>query len=238
MSIVSNLQSAFAKTYMYKGDDPFSSHNRIAKVIEVAQKKIILDVGCNTGFIGKALFKRSWKGSIVGIDKQSRYQSKTAQVGYTGFQTINLETQVDKINGTFDAIVFGDVLEHLTKPEVVLTKLLTKLKKNGIVVISLPNVVNLFVRLQILIGQFNYTQRGILDNDHKRFFTLKTAKQMIESSGLSVTDWGITPIPLPILNSQFYSGKPLFALYYLFYRLSKLIPTLLGYQFIFVARKQ
>jgi hypothetical protein len=43
-----------------------------------------------------------------------------------------------------------------------------------------PNVANIAIRLMLLFGQFNYTERGILDKTHLRFFTRKTARRMVE----------------------------------------------------------
>lgn len=101
---------------------------------------------------------------------------------------------------TFDhAIVLGDVLEHLRNPGDVLQRLAKRLKPGGKVLMSLPNVANIWVRLNLLLGRFNYTHVGILDESHLRLFKLQTSKKLAYDSGLDVVGINTTPIPLPIL---------------------------------------
>ena len=64
-----------------------------------------------------------------------------------------------------------DVLEHLKSPETILDQCHDVLAAGGLAVISLPNVANITVRLSLLFGRFRYTDRGILDRTHLRFFT-------------------------------------------------------------------
>jgi SAM-dependent methyltransferase len=232
------LAKAYEKTYIYKGDDPFSSHNRIAKLVMQRDINSILDVGCNAGFIGKALYKRGWRGKIHGVDLFKEYQSIVGKNNYASFQQINLETQAKQIEGTFDAIIFGDVLEHLVDPTAILKQFLPLLKPNGVIIISIPNIANIYIRLNLLFGRFEYTEKGILDRDHKTFFTLKFARKMLKQAGLQEILHTITPIPLPLVWPIFYTGKPLFLFYYLFYRTSLFMKTLMGYQFVFVACQQ
>ena len=138
--------------------------------------------------------------------------------------------------GRYDAIVFGDVLEHLRNPRAVLERLSGLLKPGGKVLISLPNVANIWVRLNLLMGRFNYGRVGILDESHLRFFTLKTAKQLAMDSGLDVISTRVTPIPLPLILPATSKGRPLSFLHFINWGLTKLRKTLLGYQFILVCR--
>ena len=136
----------------------------------------------------------------------------------------------------YDAVVLGDVLEHLATPEVVLQKLIALQTSSSIFLISVPNITNLWVRLNLLIGRFDYTDRGILDRTHLRFFTRKTLVQMINHSGLKIVSIQVTPIPLELVSRFFVSplGKIFHAV---FAKLTSLFPTLLGYQFIVEAKK-
>lgn len=84
-----------------------------------------------------------------------------------------------KVTGKFDVITFADVLEHLRDPNQALTRAKDYLKEDGFIIISLPNVANWRVRLSLLLGKFNYTKTGILDESHLRFYNLETAKNLI-----------------------------------------------------------
>lgn len=104
------------------------------------------------------------------------------------------------------------VLEHLINPDKILKQLISILKQDGLIFISVPNVANLTMRISLLFGQFNYSDRGILDRTHLRFFTQRTFSSLITSSEVEKVHVGVTPIPfeivLPLLNSppsvQFY----------------------------------
>ena len=148
----------------------------------------------------------------------------------------NVETLDFDELGRYDAILLGDVLEHLRNPRAILEKLAGKLKPGGKILISLPNIANIWVRLNLLLGRFNYSRVGILDETHLRFFTLKSARQLAADSGLDVISTGVTPIPLPLILPATSTGRPLSFLHVLNWALTKLRKTLLGYQFILVCR--
>jgi hypothetical protein len=102
--------------------------------------------------------------------------------------------------------------------------------------ISVPNVANLWVRLNLLFGVFDYADRGILDRTHLRFFTRKTLAAMVKNVGLDIVSIQVTPIPLELVSSFFISpvGKEIYSA---FAWLTSLFPTLMGYQFIVEAKK-
>jgi len=55
------------------------------------------------------------------------------------------------LTGQFDVIVYGDILEHLRNPLEVLVGFNRQLSPSGKVIVSVPNFVHLFVRLNILL---------------------------------------------------------------------------------------
>ncbi len=234
--MIKSLNSILKKTYLYKGDDPFSSHNRIAKIIVNSAKKDVLDIGCNQGFIGQALVKRGFTGKIIGLDIDKKHQNIKGKYNYLDFIELDVENNLKRLRQKYEVIVLGDVLEHLINPIKVLHNLKQYLKSDGLLIISLPNIANVYFRLHLLFGKFEYSQRGILDKNHLRFYTYNTALKLIEESGLKLVSWEITPIPLPLIHQIFSCQKPLFWAYYLFNKLTKFKPSLFGYQFIFACK--
>ena len=222
-------------SYIYKGTDPFSSHNKIARLIVNHKTPIvnILDVGCNKGFIGQVLKENGWQGQISGLDKDKTYKKDVLKLKYKKFYEINLEDKF-KLEGKFDAIIIGDVLEHLVNPTHALKQLKTYLKPKGIFIISLPNIANFYIRLSLLLGKFDYTEKGILDIDHKYFYTQKTALTMLAKSTFKVKKVKPTPIPLPSVNRSFELGKPLFIFHAGLDLVTRFYPRFFAYQFIFV----
>ena len=147
-----------------------------------------LDVGCWKGGLGMALIKQ--KQCIVdGIDVQSDVLKIAKKNGYRNTYKINLNNDdysLKGINNKYDIIICADILEHLIDPEFFLVQLKSKLKKEGKVVISLPNIAFGLNRLLLLFGKWDYTKYGTLDMTHLRFFTITSLQQMIRSAGYTI----------------------------------------------------
>jgi len=162
----------------------FSTKNVIFRNI-IGKNKNILDVGCNEGYFGFNNNEKSNKFYGIDIIEES---IKIAAQKYTSTEIYDLENLKElSFNQKFDYIIFGDVLEHIKNPVEALTFFSQKyLKKDGIIIISLPNVANWQIRLNLLIGKFDYTDIGILDNTHLKLYTFKSAEELAKKSGLKV----------------------------------------------------
>ncbi len=218
--------------YFDKFDDPYSSHSLIYKhllAVGVTGKKI-LELG-----VGDASLTRRLKdhGALVDgvesdkvyIDLAQPFCNRIFSGDLNKIETLNLDTD-------YDIIVAADILEHLVDPEYVLSKLKTNLKKDGLLVVSLPNVANAYVRFSLLFGRFNYHSKGLLDKTHLHFYTLKTASAMLAKTGWKVTERSVTAIPLaivfPFLRLKFFKW-----ILHIFYGITKLFKGLFAYQGLF-----
>jgi 2-polyprenyl-3-methyl-5-hydroxy-6-metoxy-1,4-benzoquinol methylase len=224
--------------YLFK-QDRYSSHAQIASRIRywadsasVQQSFTVLDVGCASGFLRP--FLPSPYFHLVGVEYDPALVVQARQ-HYDAVYQADLTTDFElPIHSPPQAIVLADILEHLPNPEVVLTKLLRQYAKPGTpVTISLPNVAHLYVRLSLLLGRFDYSDRGILDRTHLRFYTLKTASQLCRDCAIQVQSIRVTPIPLPLVHPLFGEGQTLFPLHRFNAFLASTCKGLLGYQFIF-----
>jgi hypothetical protein len=77
-----------------------------------------------------------------------------------------------------------------------LARLRPFLRPGGRLVVSTPNVANWAVRLSLLAGRWQYTDRGILDRTHTHLFTRRTLVETVEGAGYRVerVDW-TAPVP-------------------------------------------
>jgi hypothetical protein len=110
------------------------------------------------------------------------------------------------------------------------------LKPNGRVLVSLPNVANITVRLNLLFGRWTYADRGIMDRTHLRFFTRRTARQFLESAGFHVTEQKITVMPLEVVIGPPDSNPLIKLAHWTLIALTKLMPGMFGYQTFLVVR--
>jgi SAM-dependent methyltransferase len=98
----------------------------------------------------------------------------------------------------FDALVCGDVLEHLRDPWDALAFLATLLRPGGTAAISVPNVAHWTGRRALLRGRFPYAEHGLFDRTHLRFFTRAGARELARDAGLRVREERFAPAPLPL----------------------------------------
>jgi hypothetical protein len=130
--------------------------------------------------------------------------------------------------------LFADVLEHLRDPAAVLLRCIPALKESGKIIISVPNVANIIVRLSLVFGKFDYTDRGILDRTHLRFFTLRSLKKMMSEVSCGVLR--VIPTPLPVQIVFPFTVSNFFApLHEAFYVLTQSWKTVFAYQFVIMA---
>jgi len=159
----------------------YSTHSIILDYI--GTNKIVLDVGCNDGYIGKL----SQSNIFYGLDysEESIIESKKIYRDAIVYDLNTLEKLPWDIK--FDMIIFADVLEHTLFDDEVLKYFVTDyLKEDGIVIVSLPNVANFSIRLKLLFGNFDYTESGILDKTHLHLYTNKTARELFDKCNLNV----------------------------------------------------
>ncbi len=146
----------------------------------------VLDVGCGTGLLGKHL-KQEKKCQVFGIELNEDAADLAAKM----YDKV-IVSDVEKFNDLqipleyFDVIVFADILEHTKMPHEILCHFKKYLSPSGFVLISVPNVAHWRMRLNLLSGNFNYLDRGVLDRTHLRFFTQRTLEAMLIESGFKI----------------------------------------------------
>lgn len=219
--------------YIYKKSDPYSSHAQIIQWIEQERPHEVLEVGTATGYLTAEMVARGC--TVTGIE-QDPQMAETASEHCKEMLVGDIESMELDSLAKYDAIIFGDILEHLRNPREILLRVSEHLKPGGKVLISLPNIANIWVRLSLLFGNFNYSRVGILDESHLRFFTLQTMRQLADEAGLDVVSVNATPIPLPLILPATSKGRPLSFLHLFNWGLTKLRSTLFGYQFILVCQ--
>lgn len=185
----------------------------------LGKNKLVLDVGCSSGYLGAHSKENCFYG--IELDKEEAKKARRVYekvfVGDVG-KLINFPPCLPK----FEVIIFADVLEHLVRPQKNLIYFVNNfLKDDGKVIISLPNVAHLSVRLNLLVGRFDYTETGILDETHLHLYSLKSANKLINESGLEI-------------ESVAYSSNRFGGLI----KKCPFLGTILGFNLIFLCRKK
>ena len=162
-------------------DNPRLTHTILVNM--VGTDKRVVDFGCHNGFLSKVLKDRGC--SVVGIelDPEAAEQARSVcdKVICADLDELDLVKALD--GERFDVGLFGDVVEHLKDPRRVLVQMRELLAPGGYIVVSVPNVAHISIRLKMLKGEFEYEERGILDDTHLRFFTANNITSFMESCG-------------------------------------------------------
>ena len=209
-----------------------SSHSCVRELVGTGHA--VLDIGCGKGFFAEQLRKAG--NRITGIDAVDGAESpETFESFIRADLDEGLSGVAEKLSGQrFDYILLLDILEHLRQPESLLRQCRPFLGPEGKIIISLPNVANITVRAALFFGRFEYTERGLLDKTHLRFFTRKTARKFVENAGFEVRRERATVMPVELALGLAASNPFMVAVNRVLSFFTSLLPGLLGYQIIFV----
>lgn len=176
-------------THKYEYDFDPNQHSTAAHVCRlVGHNKKVLELGCATGSMTKVL-THHYQCKVTGIEYDASAAIKAEPYCVELFvRDLEAADALNDLSAPYDVIVLADVLEHLRQPEQMLNRLLPLLRPDGHVVISVPNIAHNGILAQLWCGQFNYTETGILDQTHLRFFTATTLAQLLQRVGLEVTE--------------------------------------------------
>ena len=154
----------------------------------------------------------------------------------SGGAIVDLES-IPQLPRNVDAVLAADTLEHLSDPGRMLRLVHDALPPGAPLLVSVPNIANLYVRLNLLVGRFPYADRGLLDRTHRVFFTRSLLRHLLAGAGFRVEREVVSTIPLRLVLQRLPSAA-LVAAEVVLEGLTRLLPTLLGYQLLVVARRQ
>ena len=187
---------AFAATTYEQKDDVDSSHAQLLGWADRLAPGDVLDLGCADGWMAQELRDRGHH--VVGVDLLAADRVKER---VDRFVQADLDHGLpEEVGGPFDTVVAADVLEHVRHPEELLAQIHERMSPGGTVLLSVPNFGHWYPRLRVLLGRFDYDRRGILDQDHVRFFTRRSLERLIQGSGFRIQRRGSTGLPLEVVE--------------------------------------
>ncbi len=213
-----------------------SSHEFVK--LAVGRDQEVLDVGCGEAFLAEQI--QQMGNHVTGIDVLPEAKRQEAIDGYIQADLEHgIDTGQPALRGReFDKVLLLDVLEHLRMPEKLLQDCRKLLKPNGRLIVSLPNIANITVRLMLLFGRFEYTERGLLDKTHVRWFTRKTARRLLQSNGYRIVEEKMTIMPLELVLGLRAEHPVMRFIQRILIFCTAVMPGLFGYQTFLTAQKE
>lgn len=159
----------------------------------------ILEFGSSSGYFTRYLKKeKNVDVDIVEVDAHCAQQALKYSRDACVCDIEDYAWKNEFAGRKYDHILFADVLEHLRDPWRVLGEAAGMLKDDGSILISVPNIAHAQILACLYNNDFSYSDVGILDRSHLRFFTELTLRQMIENAGLRIS--ALTPVVSPFLS--------------------------------------
>jgi methionine biosynthesis protein MetW len=159
----------------------------------------VLEVGCASGYIGRALIEEK-ACQVTGLELDPE-AAREARANHLDVRQGSLEDPafLASIHDRYDFVLATDVLEHLREPARVLNEFKRWLKPGGLAIISVPNIATWRIRYQLFFrGDFRYQETGILDRTHLHFFTWETLHELLAEQSWTIRGTMVERWELPV----------------------------------------
>jgi 2-polyprenyl-3-methyl-5-hydroxy-6-metoxy-1,4-benzoquinol methylase len=179
-----------ASAYEQKSQEYFSGARRQIEPLLPKFSERVLEVGCGSGGTIRWLKQNHRVGKSWGIELFEP-AGRLAQPSMDHLQIGNAEELIATVwpAQQFDLVLCLDVLEHMTDPWRFVEQLAQRVAPSGQLIASIPNVRCLHTLIPLLLrGEWTYTDEGLLDRTHLRFFTRKTALDLLCVNGLQLQE--------------------------------------------------
>ncbi len=164
-----------------------SSATKVARL--VGSGKRVLELGCGPGMITRLLARQQCKVTALEMDTRA-LEAVAPYCEAVHPCDLNDPAWPARLAcaDKFEAIVAGDVLEHLVDPWTTVERLAPLLAEDGHVVISLPHAGHNAVIASLIASDFAYQPWGLLDKTHIRFFGMHNIQELCERAGFKITE--------------------------------------------------
>ncbi|MGH9553917.1 MAG: methyltransferase domain-containing protein, partial [Terriglobales bacterium] len=225
-----DIDRAFSKHAHYEPKlDYDSSDTRALNLIPAGST--VVDMGCTAYHLCSSLQAKNC--TVIGVGrlpddgKPSTYDCYYPHDLTNGNLPLNFEH--------VDYILMLDVIEHQNSPEDLVAEIARACgtSRRTKLIVTTGNVAFLITRLMLLLGQFNYGKRGILDLTHTRLFTFPSLRFLFESNGFETLDTQGIPAPFPLAIKNKGLSSSLLKMNSALINLRK---RLFSYQMLFVLR--
>jgi 2-polyprenyl-3-methyl-5-hydroxy-6-metoxy-1,4-benzoquinol methylase len=151
-----------------------------------ADAQRVLDLGCAEAVFAATVKERTG-AEVWGIEFDPE-AAERARAVIDRVLVGDADAQIAELPDTyFDAVICNDILEHLVDPGATLKRLRRKLKPEGVIVASIPNIRYAPALSKVVFRKdFPQDDEGIFDRTHLRFFTRKSIVRLFETAGFTM----------------------------------------------------
>ena len=177
-----NRRTAYAN---HEVDLRESRLKKVLALLEEEQRGALLDVCCAGGEVCVLLARAGWR--VEGLEREPLLVESAKQRG--------ISVQCGEFDrdpfpwepGTFDAVVAGEVIEHVIDTDYLLSEIARVLRPNGVLVITTPNLASFENRIRLLLGRYPmWMDHRVQGTGHLRYYTPRILRRQLEQHGFRV----------------------------------------------------
>jgi methionine biosynthesis protein MetW len=172
-------------------------HKITEQVMKYCHEGSLLDIGCYDGSLGELFLKKGY--SVYGIEAHDEAFAKASQKGINMVKQ-NIEEGLPWERDLFDCVIAAEIIEHVYDTDRFLEEIKRVLKKDHILVLSIPNVACLTNRLKLLWGSYpRYCEyQAGASGGHVRVYTLNAIRDQLVHHGFEILGARGANFPLPM----------------------------------------
>lgn len=176
----------------------------------------VLDIGCGFGNVGRYFMQAGV--TVDGIEPDpDRSASAASVLRHVCRGSLEQALEDDQLRSEYSVVTVLDVVEHFVDPLEALLQAKRFLAPEGRLFLFVPNSAHWSFRRKILKGDWSYSDSGLFDRTHLRFFDLRTTTDLIRAAGLVERDREYTsPYASRAVELGLRRMPTLFALHFLF----------------------
>ena len=155
---------------------------------EKKQPLKVLDIGCGSGTIAKKI--EDYGHAVKGIDFSEEALKRAKERGIETIQC-NLDEGIPEASDSYDIVWEGDIVEHVFDPIGLLKESARVLKKDGMLLLTIPSDVGIISRIKMLFGISHQEQMYMTSGfyKHHTFFTPRLIQFMLRKAGFEIVQF-------------------------------------------------
>ncbi len=162
-----------------------------------------LDIGCGDGAVAKYIKDLGCEVHGMDISSLALNQAETKGI-YTKIGNVQEKLPYDQ--NYFDVVFAGEVIEHIADPRYFICEVNRIIKKDGLFVVTTPNLAGLDNRFKLLFGKIPRCIDPLSSHhyQHVRPFTFESLKQMVENGGFTIRHFTTNRIKTGIFGDWYF----------------------------------
>ncbi len=187
------------KSKHYKATDKegILRYSKASELAELKPGQKILDIGCKKSILKELTDDKDVE--YYGIDISETALSE--KINKNNFRVADVDSGIPFEDSTFDYVFCLELLEHVEKPSFVLKEIHRVLKKDGVLILSIPNP---YCWFEMIINLFHRIPKG--SEGHISSWTKQTLNALAKLCGFTINKYVGTFCRVPF-TSRFFKDN-------------------------------